>query len=96
MFSKGSYTLVHHGVAALLSWPEELSRSLARLDAVLVIDAWHETHKSLARRYIELGGVYLSRPDLREPAVQRVLAAQLCEAECGDGYEWSGGTTTRR
>ena len=42
-------------IAASLSYPEELFRSAAEsgVDAVFVIDAWHESHIPLARRYLE-------------------------------------------
>jgi hypothetical protein len=43
-------------LAAALSQPEELFAPAAEagLDAVFVVDAWHETHMSLARRYLDL------------------------------------------
>jgi hypothetical protein len=43
-------------IAASLSQPEELFASAAEagLDAVFVVDAWHESHMPLARRYLEL------------------------------------------
>jgi len=45
-----------NSVAAALSDPEELFRSMASFPgrAVLVVDAWHETHLPLARRYLDL------------------------------------------
>jgi len=45
-----------NSVAAALRDPEELFRSMASFPgrAVLVVDAWHETHSPLARRYLEL------------------------------------------
>jgi len=45
-----------NSVATALKDPEELFRSMANFPGrvVLVVDAWHETHLSLARRYLEL------------------------------------------
>ena len=43
-------------IAASLAQEEELFASAAEagLNAVFVIDAWHETHMPLARRYLDL------------------------------------------
>jgi len=50
------------------------------LDAVLVIDAWHESHLPLARRYLELCQRHALDCRLSESR-----PAELCEAECGEG-----------
>jgi hypothetical protein len=74
-------------MAASLSRPEELFRSAAEagVNAVFVIDAWHETHMSLARRYMELCRRYGLECRLSEQKPAEVYAAELCEAECGEG-----------
>jgi hypothetical protein len=74
-------------VAASLSQPEELFASAAEagLDAVFVADAWHETHMSLARRYLDLCRRYGLDCRLSENKPAEVYAAELCEAECGEG-----------
>jgi len=74
-------------IAASLSRPEELFASAAEagLDAVFVIDAWHETHMSLARRYTELCRRYGLDCRLSEQKPAEIYAAELCEAECGEG-----------
>jgi len=72
-------------VAASLSQPEELFRSAAEagVDAVFVIDAWHESHMPLARRYFDLCQRYGLDCRLSEQKPAEVYAAELCEAECG-------------
>jgi hypothetical protein len=74
-------------VAASLSQPEELFRSAAEagLDAVFVVDAWHESHMPLARRYLELCQRYGLDCRLSESKPAEVYAVELCEAECGEG-----------
>ena len=74
-------------VAASLSNPEELFRSAAEagLDAVFVVDAWHESHAPLARRYLELCRRYLLECKLSEHKPAELYAVELCEAECGFG-----------
>ncbi|MCC6021322.1 MAG: hypothetical protein LM577_08175 [Thermoproteaceae archaeon] len=72
-------------VAAALRDPGELFRSLARLDAVVVIDAWHETHMPLARRYLELCRRYALDCRLSESRPAEMRAVELCDAECGEG-----------
>jgi hypothetical protein len=74
-------------VAASLSQPEELFRSAAEagLDAVFVVDAWHESHMPLARRYLELCQRYGLDCRLSESKPAEVYAVELCEAECGAG-----------
>ncbi|KUO79500.1 MAG: hypothetical protein AT707_04520 [Pyrobaculum sp. JCHS_4] len=74
-------------VAASLSQPEELFKSAAEagLDAVFVIDAWHESHMPLARRYLELCRRYMLDCRLSEQKPAEAYAVELCEAECGEG-----------
>jgi hypothetical protein len=74
-------------MAASLSQPEELFASAAEagLDAVFVVDAWHETHMSLARRYLDLCRPYGLDCRLSEQKPAEIYAAELCEAECGAG-----------
>jgi hypothetical protein len=74
-------------VAASLSQPEELfvSAAEAGLDAVFVVDAWHESHMPLARRYLELCRRYGLDCRLSEHKPAEVYAVELCEAECGEG-----------
>ncbi len=74
-------------IAASLSQPEELFRSAAEagVDAVFVIDAWHESHMPLARRYLELCQRYSLDCRLSEAKPAEVYAVELCEAECGAG-----------
>lgn len=69
-------------VAAALSHPEELFRSAAERGAVLVLDAWHESHLPLARRYLELCGKYGADCRLSESKPAEQYAVELCEAEC--------------
>ena len=74
-------------VAASLSSPEELFRSAAEagVDAVFVVDAWHESHVPLARRYLELCRRYQLECRLSEHKPAELYAVELCEAECGFG-----------
>ncbi len=74
-------------VAASLSQPEELFRSAAEagLDAVFVVDAWHESHMPLARRYLDLCRRYGLDCRLSEQKPAEIYAVELCEAECGAG-----------
>jgi len=74
-------------VAASLSQPEELFASAAEagVNAVFVVDAWHETHMSLARRYLYLCRRYGLDCRLSESKPAEVHAVELCEAECGAG-----------
>ena len=74
-------------LAASLSQPEELFASAAEagLDAVFVVDAWHESHMPLARRYLELCQRYGLDCRLSEAKPAEVYAVELCEAECGAG-----------
>lgn len=71
----------------LLSYPEELFRSAAEsgVDAVFVIDAWHESHIPLARRYLEYCRKYGLDYRLSESKPAEIYAVELCEAECGFG-----------
>ena len=52
---------------------------------MLVIDAWHESHMPLARRYLELCQRHALDCRLSESRPAEVHAAELCEAECGEG-----------
>jgi hypothetical protein len=72
-------------VAASLSQPEELFASAAEagLDAVFVVDAWHESHMPLARRYLELCRRYGLDCRLSEQKPAEIYAVELCDAECG-------------
>jgi len=74
-------------LAASLSQPEELFASAAEagVNAVFVIDAWHESHMSLARRYLDLCRRYGLDCRLSEQKPAEVYAVELCEAECGAG-----------
>jgi hypothetical protein len=74
-------------LTASLSRPEELFASAAEagVDAVFVIDAWHENHLPLARRYLELCRRYGLECRLSEAKPAEVYAVELCEAECGEG-----------
>jgi hypothetical protein len=74
-------------VAASLSQPEELFASAAEagINAVFVVDAWHESHMSLARRYLDLCRRYGLDCRLSEAKPAEVYAVELCEAECGAG-----------
>jgi hypothetical protein len=71
-------------VAAALSQPRELFRSLAEsgMDALLVLDAWHESHMPLARRYMEMCRDYGLHCVLSERRPAEELAVELA---CGRG-----------
>jgi len=74
-------------IAASLSEPEELfwSAAEAGVNAVFVVDAWHESHMPLARRYLELCRRHMLDCRLSEQKPAEVYAVELCEAECGAG-----------
>jgi hypothetical protein len=74
-------------IAASLSEPEELFKSAAEagINAVFVVDAWHESHMPLARRYLDLCRRYGLDCRLSEQKPAEVYAVELCEAECGAG-----------
>jgi hypothetical protein len=74
-------------IAASLSQPEELFASAAEagVNAVFVVDAWHESHMPLARRYLELCQRYGLDCRLSEQKPAEVYAVELCETECGTG-----------
>ena len=74
-------------MTASLARPEELFASAAEagVNAVFVIDAWHENHLPLARRYLELCRRYGLDSRLSEQKPAEVYAVELCEAECGAG-----------
>jgi len=74
-------------LAASLAVPEELFASAAEagVNAVFVVDAWHESHMSLARRYLDLCRRYGLDCRLSEHKPAEVYAVELCEAECGAG-----------
>jgi len=72
-------------VAAALGDPEELFRSMASFPgrAVLVIDAWSETHMPLARRYLELCRKWMVECVLSESKPAEAYAAELaCRDRC--------------
>jgi len=73
-----------NSVAAALGDPEELFRSMASFPgrAVLVIDAWSETHMPLARRYLELCRKWMVECLLSESKPAEAYAAELA---CRDG-----------
>jgi len=74
-------------IAASLAVPEELFASAAEagVNAVFVVDAWHENHLPLARRYLDLCRRYGLECRLSEAKPAEVYAVELCEAECGEG-----------
>ena len=74
-------------LTASLSRPEELFASAAEagVNAVFVVDAWHESHMSLARRYLDLCRRYGLDCRLSEAKPAEIYAVELCEAECGEG-----------
>ena len=74
-------------VAASLSRPEELFRSAAEagINAVFVVDAWHESHMPLARWYLDFCRSYGLECRLSEQKPAELYAVELCEAECGAG-----------
>jgi len=73
-----------NSVAAALKDPEELFRYMASFPgrAVLVVDAWHESHLPLARRYLELCRKWVVDCVLSESKPAEALAAELA---CRDG-----------
>jgi len=74
-----------NSVAAALSDPEELFRSMAGFPgrAVLVVDAWHETQLPLARRYLELCRRWVVDCVLSESKPAEAYAAELaCRDQC--------------
>ena len=73
-------------IATSLSRPEELFASAAEagVNAVFVVDAWHENHLPLARRYLDLCRRYGLECRLSEAKPAEVYAVELCEAECGE------------
>jgi len=74
-----------NSVAAALKDTEKLFRSLANFPGrvVLVIDAWHESHLPLARRYLELCKKWLVECVLSESKPAEALAAELaCRNGC--------------
>jgi len=74
-----------NSVAAALKDPEELFRSMASFPGrvVLVIDAWHETHLPLARRYFDLCRKWAVECLLSESKPAEALAAELaCREGC--------------
>jgi hypothetical protein len=74
-------------IATSLAVPEELFASAAEagVNAVFVVDAWHENHLPLARRYLDLCQRYGLECRLSEAKPAEVYAVELCEAECGEG-----------
>jgi hypothetical protein len=72
-------------IATSLSQPEELFKLAAEagVNAVFVVDAWHESHMPLARRYLELCQRYGLDSRLSEQRPAEIYAVELCEAECG-------------
>jgi len=73
-----------NSVAAALKDVEELFRSMASFPgrAVLIVDAWHESHLPLARRYLELCRKWMVECLLSESKPAEALAAGLA---CRDG-----------
>jgi len=73
-----------NSIAAALSNPEELFRSMANFPGrvVLVIDAWNETHVPLARRYLDLCRKWMVNCILSESKPAEAYAAELA---CRDG-----------
>jgi len=74
-----------NSVAAALGDPEELFRSMASFPgrAVLVVDAWHESHLLLARRYLDLCKKWVVECVLSESKPAEALAAELaCRDQC--------------
>jgi len=73
-----------NSVAAALSDPEELFRSMANFPGkvTLVIDAWSETHMPLARRYLEYCRKWMVECVLSESKPAEAYAAELA---CRDG-----------
>jgi len=74
-----------NSVAAALRDVEELFRSMASFPGrvVLVIDAWHESHLPLARRYLELCRKWIVECILSESKPAEALATALaCRDRC--------------
>jgi len=74
-----------NSVAAALKDLEELFRSMASFPGrvVLVVDAWHESHLPLARRYLELCRKWVVECVLSESKPAEALAAELaCRDRC--------------
>jgi len=74
-----------NSVAAALSDPEELFRSMTNFPGkvVLVIDAWNETHMPLARRYLEYCRKWMVDCILSESKPAEAYAAELaCRGGC--------------
>ncbi len=74
-------------MAVSLARPEELFASAAEagINSIFVIDAWHENHLALARRYLELCRRYGLDCRLSEQKPAEIYAVELCDAECGEG-----------
>jgi len=74
-----------NSVAAALKDPEKIFRSMANFPgrAILVDDAWHESHFPLAMRYLELYKKWLVECVLSESKPAEALAAELaCRGGC--------------
>jgi len=74
-----------NSVAAALSDPEELFRSMANFPGkvTFVIDAWNETHMPLARRYLEHCRKWMVDCVLSESKPAEAYAAELaCREGC--------------
>jgi len=74
-----------NSVAATLSDPEELFRSMANFPGrvVLVVDAWHESQLPLARRYLDLCRRWVVECLLSESKPAEAYAAELaCRDYC--------------
>jgi len=74
-----------NSVAAALKDPEELFRSMASFPGrvVLVVDAWHESHLPLAKRYLELCRKWVVECVLSESKPAEAYAAELaCRDDC--------------
>jgi len=73
-----------NSVAAALSDAEELFRSMADFPGrvVLIVDAWHESHLPLARRYLDLCRKWMVECILSESKPAEAYAAELA---CRDG-----------
>ncbi|WP_435960154.1 hypothetical protein [Pyrobaculum sp.] len=72
-------------IAASLSNPKELfiSAAASGIDVVFVLDAWHESHMPLARRYMELCRDYMIPCVLSERRPAEELAVELaCARGC--------------
>jgi len=73
-----------NSVVAVLRNPEELFRSMASFPGrvVFVVDAWHESHLPLARRYLDLCRKWMVGCLLSESKPAEAYAAELA---CRDG-----------